>query len=111
MNSTASSNTIAAKRSSLSRFALPALGIMALVLMLMEPAFAQAGGVESRATAFMDNVIGVLKAVSIGAVTIAVMICGYGIAFGGKTFRDVAPILIGGVIIGAASYIASMILG
>lgn len=84
---------------------------VALMALAVEPALAQMGGVETRATGFMDNVISILNAVSIGAVTIAVMICGYGIAFGGKTFRDVAPILIGGVIIGAAGYIAGMILG
>lgn len=95
----------------LSRFAMPMAVLAIFLLFCIEPAFAQAGGVESRAGQFMDNVIGILKAVSIGAVTIAVMICGYGIAFGGKTFRDVAPILIGGVIIGAAGYIATMIMG
>lgn len=109
MNLTAKS--INNKSSQLSRFGVPAMFALAMLLLVIEPSFAQAGGVESRATAFMDNVISILRAVSIGAVTIAVMICGYGIAFGGKTFRDVAPILIGGVIIGAASYIASMIMG
>lgn len=108
MNLTAKCNT---KSSMLSRFAMPAMALLAMMLLVIEPSFAQAGGVEQRAGAFMDKVIGVLNVASVGAVTIAVMICGYGIAFGGKTFRDVAPILIGGVIIGAASYIAAMILG
>lgn len=113
MNSTASSNTIAAaaKRSALSRFAFPAIGMMALVLMLMEPAFAQAGGVETRADAFIGQVISILQKISIGVVTVAIMFCGYSIAWGGKTVRDMAPVFIGGVVIGAAGYIASMLIG
>jgi type IV secretion system protein VirB2 len=48
---------------------------------------------------------------SIAVVTIAVIFAGYQIAFAHKRIGDVAPILIGGVLIGAAGQIARMLLG
>jgi type IV secretion system protein VirB2 len=47
---------------------------------------------------------------SVAIVTIAVIIAGYQIAFAHKRISDVAPILIGGLLIGAASQIAGMLL-
>jgi type IV secretion system protein VirB2 len=44
-------------------------------------------------------------------VTIAVVFAGYQIAFAHKRIADVAPILIGGVLIGAAGQIAKMVIG
>lgn len=49
-----------------------------------------------------------LKGFSLVVVTIAILIAGYKILFQGQTFREVAPILIGGVLIGSASTIASI---
>lgn len=47
---------------------------------------------------------------SIAVVTIAVIVAGYQIAFAHKRISEVSPILIGGVLIGAAGQIANMIL-
>ena len=47
---------------------------------------------------------------SIAVVTIAVIFAGYQIAFNHKRIGDVAPVLIGGFLIGAASQIARMLL-
>ena len=46
---------------------------------------------------------------SVTVVTIAIIFAGYQIAFAHKRISDVAPILIGGVLIGAAGQIAKML--
>lgn len=71
------------------------------------PAFAQLEKVNTLATKIQSA----LDSISVIAVTIAVLIAGYKIIFQGQTFREVAPILVGGIIIGAASQIASMLVG
>ena len=50
-----------------------------------------------------------MNLISIAVVTIAVIFAGYQIAFAHKRIADVAPILIGGVLIGAAGQIARML--
>ncbi len=72
--------------------------------------FAHAAGLE-KVESIMQNVSSALQAASVVTVTVAVLWCGYKIVFGGQTFREVAPVLIGGIIIGAASQIASMLVG
>lgn len=60
---------------------------------------------------FANNVNMVLNAISIVVVTIAVVFSGYQIAFAHKRIGDVAPVMIGAVLIGAAGQIAKMFLG
>lgn len=69
------------------------------------------GGTDKKVCGFFDNVNGLLNMASIAVVTIAVIFAGYQIAFAHKRIGDVAPILIGGVLIGAAGQIAKMLLG
>jgi len=69
------------------------------------------GGTDERVCGFFSNVNGLLNMASIAVVTIAVVFAGYQIAFAHKRIGDVAPILIGGVLIGAAGQIARMLLG
>lgn len=69
------------------------------------------GGTDAKVCGFFDNVSGLLNMISIAVVTIAVIFAGYQIAFAHKRIADVAPILIGGVLIGAAGQIARMLLG
>ena len=69
------------------------------------------GGTDTKVCGFFDNISGLLNMVSIAVVTIAVIFAGYQIAFAHKRIGDVAPILIGGVLIGAAGQIARMLLG
>lgn len=59
----------------------------------------------------MEKVSTALGAAAIVTVTVAVFWSGYKIVFGGSTFREVAPILIGGIVIGSAAQIASMLVG
>lgn len=69
------------------------------------------GGADTKVTTFFDNINGLLNIASIAVVTIAVIFAGYQIAFAHKRISDVAPILIGGFLIGAAAQIARMLLG
>jgi type IV secretion system protein VirB2 len=76
-----------------------------------ELALAQDGsGAEGRVTTFFNNINSLLNVASIAIVTIAVIFAGYQIAFNHKRVGDVAPVLIGGFLIGAAAQIAKMLL-
>ncbi|QHG87144.1 MULTISPECIES: TrbC/VirB2 family protein [Xanthomonas] len=68
------------------------------------------GGTDTRVCGFLNNVKKLLNMGSIAVVTIAVIVAGYQIAFAHKRISEVSPILIGGVLIGAAGQIANMIL-
>lgn len=72
------------------------------------PAFAET---DQKVCGFFSNINGLLNMASIAVVTLAVIIAGYQIAFAHKRIADVAPILIGGLLIGAAGQIARMLLG
>ena len=73
-------------------------------------AFAQDGsGAEGRVTTFFTNINNLLNMASIAVVTIAVIFAGYQIAFNHKRIGDVAPVLIGGFLIGAAAQISRML--
>ncbi|MGV8958881.1 MAG: TrbC/VirB2 family protein [Stenotrophomonas sp.] len=69
------------------------------------------GGTDQKVCGFFSNINGLLNIASIAVVTIAVIFAGYQIAFAHKRIADVAPILIGGLLIGAAGQIAKMLLG
>ncbi|NID13972.1 TrbC/VirB2 family protein [Luteibacter yeojuensis] len=60
---------------------------------------------------FFQNINSLLNAASIVVVTIAVIFSGYQIAFAHKRIADVAPALVGGVLIGAAAQVAKMVVG
>ncbi|MGE8213556.1 MAG: TrbC/VirB2 family protein [Stenotrophomonas sp.] len=80
---------------------------LAAVSMLAMPAMVMAQdvtGATTRVNSFFNNIA------SIAIVTIAVIFAGYQIAFNHKRIGDVAPVLIGGFLIGAAAQIAKMLL-
>jgi len=97
------------------RSALAPIRFLAVLLATPGLAFAQAapdfGGTDSKVTGFLQNINGLLNLASIAVVTIAVIFAGYQIAFAHKRIADVAPILIGGFLIGAAAQIAKMLVG
>lgn len=85
-----------------------------LVSVLVAPSALMAqefGGADERVNTFFTNINGLLNIASIAVVTIAVIFAGYQIAFAHKRMADVAPVLIGGFLIGAAAQIARMLLG
>ncbi len=69
------------------------------------------GGTDKKVCGFFSSINGLLNIASIAVVTIAVIFAGYQIAFAHKRIADVAPILVGGLLIGAAGQIAKMLLG
>lgn len=86
-----------------------------MLAVMMTPVFASSGTGRLSATqenvcGFVDNINSLLSWASIAVVTIAIIFAGYQIAFAHKRISDVAPILIGAFLIGAAGQIASMIL-
>lgn len=84
--------------------------IMALIV-LPGVAFAQdAGATIDTTCGFASNIQKILNALSIVVVTIAVIFSGYQIAFAHKRIGDVAPVMIGAILIGAAGQIANMFL-
>ena len=93
-------------------FTVMALASVATAMLAFpELAFAQDGsGAETSVTTFFDNINNRLNVASIAIVTIAVIFAGYQIAFNHKRVGDVAPVLIGGFLIGAAAQIAKMLI-
>lgn len=96
---------------------LKAIACMALgfFLTVLTPEVASAA---SDFTAACDKVTGffarfetILRVASISIVTIAVVFAGYQIAFAHKRLSDVAPVLIGGLLIGGAATIAGWFVG
>lgn len=85
------------------------VGMLALPdLALAEGSF---GGAEDKVESFFSSINSLLNVASIAVVTIAVIFAGYQIAFAHKRISDVAPVLIGGFLIGAAAQIAKMLMG
>lgn len=68
------------------------------------------GGRDHTCAKLFGNINALLNVASIAVVTIAIIFAGYQIAFNHKRIGDVAPVLIGGFLIGAAAQIAKMLL-
>ena len=58
---------------------------------------------------FFETINGILAIISLAIVTIAICFAGYQIAFAHKRISDVAPVLIGGFMVGGAAALASML--
>jgi type IV secretion system protein VirB2 len=75
---------------------------------------AQTGGFKAacdNVSGFVETLLTLLRVVSVGVVTIAIIFSGYQIAFAHKRFTDIAPVLIGGLLIGGAGEIAIWFVG
>ncbi|WP_226470228.1 TrbC/VirB2 family protein [Luteimonas panaciterrae] len=88
------------------RFAVAALVLLPMSVWAQDEATGTSGAVCS----FLTNINTILNIASIAVVTIAIIFAGYQIAFAHKRISDVAPILIGAVLIGGAAQFAKMIL-
>jgi type IV secretion system protein VirB2 len=92
-----------------------ALYAVLFAALLVSPELMAAGGTFTCASAgtniksFFNTINGLLVAVSLAIVTIAICIAGYQIAFAHKRLAEVAPILVGGCLVGGAAAIASML--
>jgi type IV secretion system protein VirB2 len=99
-------------KSIFSAFSMAVLFVGALIVPEMVMAApADFGGADTKVCGFFDNIKGLLNIASIAVVTIAIIFAGYQIAFAHKRIADVAPILIGGLLIGAAGQLARMLMG
>jgi len=97
-------------RASLNKMVL--MMMVATVLFLPTIGFAQdVTETSKKVCGFFENINSLLNAASIVVVTIAVIFSGYQIAFAHKRIADVAPALVGGVLIGAAAQVAKMVVG
>lgn len=83
--------------------------LFAALLALPDIALAQTTA-EARVTGFLGKLNSILNVASVAIVTIAVIFAGYQIAFAHKRISDVAPVLIGGFLIGAAAQLAKMVI-
>ena len=85
------------------------LFMLCAAFLMVEPAFAAGGtnGINS----FLDTIASILTSVGVITITIAIMWAGYKIAFGGATFREMGPVLIGGALVGSAAWIAGQLMG
>ena len=68
-----------------------------------------AGGLD-KVNSLMTTVSNALYAVGVVVLTIAIMWAGFKIMFQGQTLREVAPPLLGEILIGAASGIAGLLI-
>ena len=87
--------------------------VVATAMLALVPGIALAqdvAGATTRVQSFFGNINALLNVASIAVVTIAIIFAGYQIAFNHKRIGDVAPVLIGGFLIGAAAQIAKMLL-
>lgn len=86
--------------------------IFALLMAIQPSAFAalDTSDTTSNLCDLFKSIETILNVVSVTVVTIAIIFSGYQIAFAHKRFADVAPVLIGALLIGAASQIATMLL-
>ena len=97
-------------RRSLSQFGVAILVLAALAL--PEIAFATTtSAFQTKTCGFLGQITGLLNIASIAVVTIGIIFAGYQIAFAHKRISDVAPILIGALLIGAAGQLANWIIG
>src|SRR3546814_7668922 len=84
---------------------------VAMFALLPASAWAQdAIGENGAVCKFFSNINNILNIASIAVVTIAVIFAGYQIAFAHKRISDVAPVLIGGLLIGGAAQFAKMLM-
>ncbi|BDU18544.1 TrbC/VirB2 family protein [Dyella sp. GSA-30] len=89
------------------------MGTILCLIALPDLAFAQNSFQDTgnKVCGFFGSINSILNMSSIAVVTAAVVFSGYQIAFAHKRIGDVAPVLIGGVMIGAAGQIAKMVIG
>lgn len=107
-------NTFKALRDLPIRLAVTAIGFAPALVWAQDPPSGGGdsfGGADGKVTTFLGNLTGLLDLASIAVVTIAIVFAGYQIAFAHKRISDVAPILIGGLLVGAAGQLAKMVIG
>ena len=78
---------------------------------LVDPAGAQTVGGLDRVNTFVESVLTVLRGVSVGVATIAIMWAGYKFFYQRADLSEVLYILAGGLLVGGAAEIARYLVG
>lgn len=108
-------NEVAGNAKVVGKAALQALLFTAAVLAcgvaMAGPAAADYAGTNEKVCGFLGKTNNILNMASVVVVTIAVVFAGYQIAFAHKRVSEVTPVLLGGVLIGAAGQLAKMLIG
>lgn len=71
---------------------------------------AQAAGLQ-KVNTLVQNILDSMIYIQVGVVTLAIIIAGFKVLYQGQTFREVAPIIVGGIVIGAAGEVAKLLVG
>ena len=82
--------------------------LISILTLIIDPALAE-GGLE-KVDKFIDNVLAVLRGISLGIVTIAIMWAGYKFLFKQADIAECGKILAGGLLIGGAAELAGYLL-
>ncbi|AJC47497.1 TrbC/VirB2 family protein [Xanthomonas sacchari] len=93
---------------------MAALQAAVFTVALLASSFAMAqdyAGADKKVCNFLGKTNNILNMASVVVVTIATVFAGYQIAFAHKRVAEVAPVLLGGVLIGAAGQLAKMLIG
>ena len=82
--------------------------LISILTLIIDPALAE-GGLE-KVDKFIDNVLAVLRGISLGIVTIAIMWAGYKFLFKQADIAECGKILAGGLLIWGAAELAGYLL-
>lgn len=93
------------------QWAIIAMILVSPIAMATDASGGGLAGATERACGFFTRINDILNIASVAVVTIAVVFAGYQVAFAHKRITDVAPVLIGGLLIGGAAQIAGMLIG
>jgi len=81
--------------------------LFAGLLLVPDIAFAQLGTVKST----LESIQTALTAISLITVTLAILYVGYKVLFGGQSFKELSPVIIGAIVIASAAEIAKLLIG
>ncbi len=81
-----------------------------LAAVVSAPAYA-AGGSGTSVSSLFDEILSVLQGMSVVVVTIAIIWAGYKVLFKGAALMEVAGPLMGAILVGAAPWIADLLVG
>lgn len=84
---------------------------VALFCMLCAANARAAAGSGTSVQTFFSTIQSTMQTISITIVTIAVMWAGYKVLFQGDSMREIAKPLLGGIMIGSATWIAGLFVG
>jgi type IV secretion system protein VirB2 len=89
-------------------------GLMVILFMLPLVDAAFAGGIASATTTgvvttFFDSIKTLLVSISVVVIAIAIIFAGYQIAFNNKRITEVMPVLIGGLVVGLGTALATFL--